>query len=802
MSVALPTVAVVFGAVTPPQGDVIDLRVHSGCTNEVSSFECLLQNFDKKYSPGGTYPINVGVDGSISIGRGANCPLIITLRVEEVECESTPDENYIRVRGRCWGEKIFRKVVTKTYQNQKGEAIIKDLIDNYVGLSHVRDTTELIENTDTTYTLLEYENTPVFDILKFIAESADKLGVIGYDFRVAPDGKFEFFPRNSKTSAVSLSERLEVSEYRKDIHRVRNKATVYGAAEKANPSDRDAWTESLTPTDGAWSSGTGSGNVSLDSTVKAVGSYSVKHTTSTPDYYGSAVFTLNAGKEVDANKYPTLTFQVRLGANFNGTIIVWLYDTANKSAYVNLANLKNDEKWYKQTIRCGNKNAEQTWTYVEDGFNWTQIKKFRIDANFVGTNTGNFWVDNLFFNSRRWEAMQEDTVSQTAYGLRELAETDEELHSDNECTSRAKALLDFYKNPTEYLTLRSDVIDYATTPILAGDKIWVTLPNENIDGYYRILSVEYAVNAKTQMLEITLQLGKEPALLADYLYALRGKTSSLARYKAGPTGVATAGGGGGGGAGADEKVKVSATDTTTDYLNNKIVVDATLTKTLLNPAGNEQLELKQTVNSIVQKVEVARLGTLIGTRKRINFNDGQYTITDDPTNDRVNVLGVSKISVGDGLSVSPAGGQGSVSISNLAPDLALLAYRASSDTASSTTSTSYVDLLTLVWYSTSYTMYLMSAGGFIEAYGSAANQTFLAFMVYSTTQGITDVAVDAAPVSGMYNAYCFTDGYTTAISPGDSGGVVKIRGKVNSGYTLYYRKRRITHMIKRAYYVE
>jgi hypothetical protein len=129
--------------------------------------------------------------------------------------------------------------------------------------------------------------------------------------------------------------------------------------------------------------------------------------------------------------------------------------------------------------------------------------------------------------------MQQDTASQNAYGLRELVEVDEELHSDNECLLRAKALLVHLKDPVEHLTLRSTVIDYGNTPLLPGDKIHVTLPNENVDADYRIISVEYRVFAKEQTLEITLELGKEPSLLADYLYALRSKTASLARTKAG-----------------------------------------------------------------------------------------------------------------------------------------------------------------------------------------------------------------------------------------------------------------------------
>jgi len=57
------------------------------------------------------------------------------------------------------------------------------------------------------------------------------------------------------------------------------------------------------------------------------------------------------------------------------------------------------------------------------------------------------------------------------------------------------------------------------------------LPNENVDADFRILSVEYYVDARTQTLEITLELGREVPLLADYLYALRSKTDSLSRYK-------------------------------------------------------------------------------------------------------------------------------------------------------------------------------------------------------------------------------------------------------------------------------
>lgn len=526
MSVELPKVAVAFGSVAPPQGDIIEVRVHLGCTKEVSSFECLLQNWDKKYSPGEANAINVGMDGHIDIGRGANVPQIITCRVESVKYESTSTAHYVRVSGRCWGEKLFRKVVTKTYENKKGEEIVKDLIDNYVGLSHVRDSTELVENTDTTYTKLEYENTPVFDVLKYIASSADKNGLIGYDFRVAPDGKFEFFPRLSKTSPVSLSERIEVSEYRKDIHRVRNKIRVYGVADKSVPSDKDTWTESLTSSDGSWSDV--SGEISLDNETKIKGGGSIK-TYAESLYYAACLFTLNSGKEVNANLYPILSFWIRRESSFNGNVNVILYDTGDKTAS-HMFNVGADE-WFQKQFKVGADNAD-IWD-VESSFDWTQIKKIRFDCWFDGAGTGSFWVDGLYFGGRRYEGFAEDGSSQTLYGIRELVEVDEELYSDNECELRAKALLAYLKDPAEYLTVRSTVIDYGDNPILPGDKIYVTLPNENVDADFRILSVEYYVDARTQSLELGLELGREQPFLADYLYALRSKIDSLSRHKVG-----------------------------------------------------------------------------------------------------------------------------------------------------------------------------------------------------------------------------------------------------------------------------
>jgi hypothetical protein len=300
--------ATVFGGVSVPQEDVVSGRIHLGGTKEVSSFEMVLQNWGSKYSPNGWLPIVIGSLGGIGLSRAPNDPTdvpLISLKVEKLEYQASAAESYVKVSGRCWGEQLFRRVVTAKFENAKGETIVKGLLDNYVGLSHSRNSVELVEDTDTTYTKLEYQDTPVWDILTFIAKTADKDGVIGFDFRVAPDGKFEFFPKNSKTNAVDLSEKIESATYSKDIFGVRNRVTIYGAPEKCIPENKDDWTTILSPTAGVWAAEGQNATVAQDNTKSVLGEGCIKCNINN-GWYGKIIFTFTAGYEIDANLYPTL----------------------------------------------------------------------------------------------------------------------------------------------------------------------------------------------------------------------------------------------------------------------------------------------------------------------------------------------------------------------------------------------------------------------------------------------------------------------------------------------------------------
>ena len=644
MSVTDPSLYIFLGSVNPPQGDVVSLKVVLGCTGEVSSYELLMQNWDKKYSPSGTYPIVEGSAATISVGRGASCPLLLTGKVEKITYPSMPTEHHIKVLGRCVGKSLFSKRVTKTYTSQKGEAIVKDIIDTYVGLSHNRSG-ELIENTDTTYTLLEYSDTPVIDILNYIASTADKSGVIGFDFRVAPDGKFEFFQRNSKTSSVSLSEKIEESDYTKDSLRVRNKITIYGAADKSTPLDKDSWTdgtlnqlqndddeeihqltayklvgtvvfdpatgnraylrtvnlkvkvsvvpaqgkckityqkeggaetnivtdETFTNTDyalmqhtsvniwgdagkdvtvrfytlidnasywvyskehrafadilgGDWEAT--SGLLTLDGTTKVKGNASIKLYGLNVLYVGATLTLVSAE---NADLYPVFNVMLNRGGAFNGNVGIILYDVAAKTASHYFTGALAE--FFQSQMKVGTKNADG-WN-VLSGFDWTQIKHVRIDFwPESGLATGNCYIDALFFGGRRYTAVEQDSGSQTKYGMQEYADTDEELFSDNECSLRAKAILDFLKEYAESSPISSTVLDYGTTPILPADKIHVDLPNENVDSDFRVQTgIEYGFEAKTGDLTVSFNVGREAQLLADFIYALRARADQLSRKK-------------------------------------------------------------------------------------------------------------------------------------------------------------------------------------------------------------------------------------------------------------------------------
>jgi len=270
-------------------------------------------------------------------------------------------------------------------------------------------------------------------------------------------------------------------------------------------------------------SGTATGSVSLDSGEKAVGSYSVKHSTTTADYYGCAVFTLNAGKEINCNTYPSLTFQVMEESGFSGAVTMQLEDSAGMIVRQEFR-ISNNKKWHLQTFMAGRKHSDQ-WTHSlfnTQPFDWTKVKKLSFFCHFSGT--GSFWVDNLFFGKCRWSGVAEDTSSQSRHGLRELAIVDETLVSDDACAKVADAELKYRKDPAEFLR----VTVLGNPQIKPGETIRVVSPNENIDADYRLQAVDHYMDDEGEF-ESHLTLIAEPPRVATILAETRGEMDVLRR---------------------------------------------------------------------------------------------------------------------------------------------------------------------------------------------------------------------------------------------------------------------------------
>lgn len=499
--------------------DVAELNVHLAVTEEVGSVNCLIQNYDEKY----TDQISTGDLIEVAMSRtGESWTKVFKGRLDAVakraEASLRGSQHYLRLRGRDLGAELFNRLVTKKYVNKEGSEIVKDVLANYTPLANVG-----VEATNSTYAEEEYENKPAWEIVKYVAETAkNSSNVIGYDFK-CEEGDLKFFSKGKYASAVSLDGIITLCEHESAIERVRNKIYVYGEASKSCPLDKDSWTESLTPTDGAWSSGTGTGNVSLDSAEKIVGTYCIKHATTTPDYYGRAVFTFNDGKEINANVYPSVNFQIKEESAFSGEVTLILEDI-NGNWAAKEYRIGNNKKWQFESFMCGAKHADEWQGSNMANFNWEKIKKLLFDAHFSGSGTGAFWIDNLYFSNCRWSATAEDSVSQSKYGVREVAVVDETLVSDDACAKLADAELKYRKDPAE--SLRVTVL--GDPNIVAGETIHVTSLNEGIDADYRIQAVDHFLDDEGEF-ETSLTLIAEPPRIAEILSETRREVAVLMR---------------------------------------------------------------------------------------------------------------------------------------------------------------------------------------------------------------------------------------------------------------------------------
>jgi len=393
----------------------------------------------------------------------------------------------------------------------------------------------MIEPSDTTFTVLDLDSIPLNDVLLDAANASDRNGVIGFEIRTTPSGKFQFFPVGSKMkSEMNITEILQKADWKDSISRIRNKIRVNGAYLKQYPDDLDSWTESLT----GWTATSGL-NLQLDASIKRKGNYSIYIATPGGGGLISLYRTFAA-----LRKYQNFTSWFRVPGNLGGGYFRIRLLAPDDSNYFE-AELSS---WLQAhcigafgflSIALGPKNMydanpDGSWTMTGEA-NWRKVSGLRILMNSLGATSYLNIDGDIGFQHGPHTALVEDSTSQGLYGIRERTFSFDDLFSDAECALRASALLEFLAESAQSTETESEVFVYVDKPLLAADTIHHHIGNLNVDGDYRVNRVIYqAFGGTEKKLLISFSLGNEPKNAADWLHALRKSLTGQATYRSGP----------------------------------------------------------------------------------------------------------------------------------------------------------------------------------------------------------------------------------------------------------------------------
>ena len=339
-----------------------------------------------------------------------------------------------------------------------------------------------------------------------------------------PDGHLVWKTRPLRTASVSsftVGSNILSYNFVRDINEVYNRFYVFGASEPAVegtsicadtqyttaptdiPSSHDDWTEALTN----WTITSADGKAHL--LLSAVSPHAGVN-----EIWGG----IGIGDNGQANEWFEMArsfpfFMVKDSArvdwvgwwNGNGvsTIQDWRIrlfapDSANRFEYIiDPAHYIPENTHTHMYIDLGPAKEAVTgnekWIRVGDP-SWYNIQSF---ASYTLWNNAlnalaAIQIDCLYFSGLRWYAFAEDGGSQTSYGMRECVITDDRVHSTAEVTNYAAT----WKAQKKDATLQLDVITPLDTNILIGDRIPITIPNENLTGIidFDVIRVKHSIN--------------------------------------------------------------------------------------------------------------------------------------------------------------------------------------------------------------------------------------------------------------------------------------------------------------------
>jgi len=342
--------------------------------------------------------------------------------------------------------------LTKAYDAVSGKTIIEEAL---VLCSDVTmDSTDDGSDIASTHTE-EFEDANPYDVITKICRKAKTGGgAVGFDAYIDKDKKLHIFYRGKYTSSINVAGRFINYLRTDDIHRVRSKFQVYGAAEKTYPALRDSWSESLTPTEGAWSCAGGAMSVSLDSSDKLYGSNSIKFTSTTdvtPDWDWFKFMLSPSSNYADAKKRHGLkAFDcwIKLDDKWSGVVGIALHQDGNINPSIKQLMSVEKEEWTPLSVSMG-PDSEKWGSYFNGfqdplQFQWDKVSGFYFMIYTSSGGTRNVRVDSPHFGKERFYGVQEDLVH--PYGIRMAKPIiDDNLKSDAECLNFAAYKLNLVK---------------------------------------------------------------------------------------------------------------------------------------------------------------------------------------------------------------------------------------------------------------------------------------------------------------------------------------------------------------------
>ena len=370
-----------------------------------------------------------------------------------------------------------------------------------------------------------YDDEIPFNIINEICEESKKSdGTQGFEAWVDPAGNLWVYPKgkydNGLNPAINPSWIINITR-ELDLHRVRNKVTVYGAWGATNPENADMC-ESLT----GWTLILGN-SMQLDSGTVKHGDYSIKIESAydTDSYKVEVKKTLDdfidgrPGATLLSAEY--LVFDLYLDKTcFFGRIELYAPDESNKF-YLTLgsADLEGGS-WLRFQKKLG-PNGDFLDTIGSPKWEKITVIKFffrHMSESFTA------YLDGVHFSNTRYKKVVEDTTSQASYGVRCKEHVlDESLTSFELCQLRGESIINFLKDPVEALNVNilggflGELSD--SQKLAPGWKTFVAYSDLEVYGLYRIVEMTHLID-ENQYWTINLKMNEEAIYIDKILRRL------------------------------------------------------------------------------------------------------------------------------------------------------------------------------------------------------------------------------------------------------------------------------------------